>query len=209
MLKKFIIAYIFVLLASKVVYALNCSFISLEKNRVDSRLSFKCHEDTSLKDNKLIFYIIGKNVKIKTIKSSEGKVDFDIDDITNNIKQVSVNISIETWFKDFDYTADKDETIELTIISKQDGNRDFKVLWGGVIKNSHSAKNSKNNDFQFYRSKDNHFYIVKKGLSCFLKDDCDDSINLSDSDCSSRKCKLLRQKLGIYSDFGIIHQRNI
>ncbi|WP_150466778.1 hypothetical protein [Francisella sp. SYW-9] len=209
MLKRFIIVFMFALLASKTVYALNCSFISLGKNRVDNRLIFKCHEDTSLKDNKLIFYIIGKNVKIKTIKSSEGKVDFDIDDITNNIKQVSVNISIETWFRDFDYTADKDEAIELTIISKKDSNRDFKVLWGGVIKNSHSAKNSKNNDFQFYRNKDNHFYIVEKGLSCFLKGDCDDTINLSDSDGNSQQCKLLRQKLSIYSDFGIIHQRNI
>jgi hypothetical protein len=198
-----------VLITSKTIYAINCSFQGFKKNRVDSRLEFKCHEDTSLKDNKLIFYIIGKNVKIKTIETSEGKVDFDIADISKNIKQVSVNISIETWLMNFDYTADKDKKIELTIISKQDSNRDFKILWGGVIKNSHSSKKSKNNDFQFYRNDDDQFYIVKKGLSCYLKDDCDDDIKILDSSCNSQKCKLLKQKLGIYSDFGIIHQRDM
>ncbi|MED7787660.1 hypothetical protein [Francisella sp. 19X1-34] len=209
MLKKFVIIFVYVLLTAKIVYALNCSFLGFEKNRVDSRLRFKCHEDTSLKDNKLMFYIIGKNVKIETIKSPEGKVDFNIDDISENIKQVSVNISIETWLIDLNYTADKDKAIELTILPKKDSNRDFKILWGGVIKNSHSSKKTKNNDFQFYRNKDDQFYVVKKGLNCYLKDDCDDNIKVSNNTCNSKNCKLLRQSLGIYADFGIIHQRNL
>ena len=139
----------------------------------------------------------------------KGKVDFDVKDISENIEQVSVNISIEIQSKDFDYTADRDKPVELKIISKQGGNRDFKMLWGGVIKNSHSSKKDKSNNFQFYRDKDNHFYIVEKGLSCSIKDDCDDDIKILDNSCNSEKCRLLKQKLGIYSDFGIIHQRSI
>lgn len=210
MLKKIVIFLIYLLLIFKIGYTADCSFLGFERDRLDDRLKFTCSEDTSLKDNKLVFYVVGKKNEIKTVEMPGARVDFDIDEVSKNILQVSVNISVKIRAKEYiDYMAGKDKSVELTIIPEDNSSHDYKILWGGVIKNSYSPKKSKKKNLQLYRDDKGNFYVIEKGLNCYIKDDCDDDIEILDNNCNSQKCKLLKQKLGIYANFGIIHQRLI
>ncbi|AIT10325.1 hypothetical protein LO80_07815 [Candidatus Francisella endociliophora] len=187
------------------LYAKGCELVNFENGK-NGLLEFKCDEDVSLKNNKLVFYFTGSRVKVDSIKVAGGKTDYDIDKISRKLRRVELNVVTETIFKDLDYTAHEGEIVKLEITPKRKSNLNYKVLWGGVVKNSYKNRKNKNNNLQFYRNKTGDFFAYEDGLECAIKHDCDDKIELS-KQCDSERCHKLNQKLSIYSDFGMAHQR--
>lgn len=202
-LQKILLALMFFGIASS--FANNCELVNFHGGE-HGLIEFKCDEDTSLKKNKVVFYFTGSNVKIDSIKVDEGRVDYDIDNISANLRKVELNVVTETLLTDLDYKAHEDEIVKLRIKAQRDSNLDYKLLWGGVVKNSYKNRKNKNNNLQFYRDKSGNFFAYEKGLACAISDDCDDKVKLS-KDCDSQKCQKLSQKMNIYADFGIAHQR--
>ena len=186
-------------------YASNCEVVNFH-NGEHGLIEFKCDEDTSLKKNKVVFYFTGSNVKIDSIKVDEGKVDYDINKISAKLRKVELNVVTETLLTDLDYKAHEGEIVKVRIKAQRKSNLDYKLLWGGVVKNSYKNRKNKNNNLQFYRDKSGNFFAYEKGLNCAISNNCDDKIKLS-KNCDSEKCKELSQKLGVYADFGIAHQR--
>ncbi|APC92197.1 hypothetical protein BBG19_1469 [Francisella sp. MA067296] len=187
------------------IYAANCQLIDVQ-NGFSGSVEFACDQDISLDDNKVIFYILGKGVDIDSIKVSRGDVNFEIDQVAKNVKRVSLNIVKKTILDfELDYIAYKEQPVKLTIQAKKDSSLDYQILWGGIVKNSYTNKNNKNNNFQFYRTK-SKLFAVKNGLECSIKDDCDANINIADQN-DPRQSRELIQKLATYFDFGIVHQR--
>ncbi|WP_104929174.1 hypothetical protein [Francisella tularensis] len=189
------------------VYAANCQLIDTQ-NGSNGLVEFSCDQDVSLDDNKVIFYIVGKDVEIDSIKVSRGDIDFTIDQVTKNVKRVSLNIVKKTILDfELDYIAYRQQPVKLIIQAKKDSNLDYQILWGGVVKNSYTntKNNNNNNNFQFYITK-SKLFVVKNGLECSIKGDCDANINIADQNDSPQANELL-QKLATYFDFGIVHQR--
>lgn len=203
-LKSVLLISIFIL-ASNLVYAINCQLIDSQSG-YKGFLEFSCDTDISLDDNKAIFYLIGNNVDIKSIDVSDADADvkYSIDTIAENIKRVSLNISKKTLFVDLDYTAYKDKPIKITITAKKDTNLEYKILWGGIVKNSYKIQKSSGNNLQFYTTTSRELFAVKDGLGCTIKADCDDKISLLNQD-GLQMSKLARGISG-YLSFGIIHQ---
>lgn len=187
------------------MYANSCELVGAKSGK-HGLLEFKCHQDTSLKKNKLIFYLVGSGVKIDSIEVDNGKVDYDIDKISKKLRRVELNIVTETMLKDLDFTAYEGEIVKLRIKSKKDSNLDYELLWGGVVKNSYKNRKNKNNNLRLYRNKSGNFFAYRKGIECAISNDCDKKINFF-KNCDSNKCQKLNQKLRTYADFGIIHQR--
>ncbi|APC95204.1 hypothetical protein IBE10_00845 [Francisella tularensis subsp. novicida] len=189
------------------VYAANCQLIDTQ-NGSNGLVEFSCDQDVSLDDNKVIFYIVGKDVEIDSIKVSRGDIDFTIDQVTKNVKRVSLNIVKKTILDfELDYIAYRQQPVKLIIQAKKDSNLDYQILWGGVVRNSYTntKNNNNNNNFQFYITK-SKLFVVKNGLECSIKGDCDANINIADQNDSPQANELL-QKLATYFDFGIVHQR--
>ena len=64
-----------------------------------------------------------------------GNVDFSIDQVAKNVKQVSLNIVKKTILDfELDYIAYRQQPVKLTIQAKKDSNLDYQILWGGVVK---------------------------------------------------------------------------
>ncbi|AEB27259.1 pilus assembly protein [Francisella cf. novicida Fx1] len=187
------------------VYAANCQLIDAQ-NGSNGLVEFSCDQDVSLDDNKVIFYIVGKDVEIDSIKVSRGDIDFTIDQVTKNVKRVSLNIVKKTILDfELDYIAYRQQPVKLIIQAKKDSNLDYQILWGGVVRNSYTNTKNNNNNFQFYITK-SKLFVVKNGLECSIKGDCDANINIADRNDSPQANELL-QKLATYFDFGIVHQR--
>ncbi|EDZ90036.1 hypothetical protein [Francisella tularensis] len=187
------------------VYAANCQLIDTQ-NGSNGLVEFSCDQDVSLDDNKVIFYIVGKDVEIDSIKVSRGDINFTIDQVTKNVKRVSLNIVKKTILDfELDYIAYRQQPVKLIIQAKKDSNLDYQILWGGVVKNSYTNTKNNNNNFQFYITK-SKLFVVKNGLECLIKGDCDANINIADQNDSPQATQLL-QKLATYFDFGIVHQR--
>lgn len=206
MLKKISVFLLFVLIVSN-LYANNCELVNY-KNGKNGLIEFKCDEKTSLKGNKVIFYIVGDKTEIDNIRFDDGKVNYKVNEVSSNIKRIKLNIVVESIIKDLDFEAQKNQIIKLKIESEKDADMNYQILWGGVIKNSYSYKKSRGNRLQFYVNKSGKFFAYEDGLECSIKDDCEDQIKIS-KDCSSQLCKKLNQRLGIYSDFGMVHQKII
>ncbi|AEB28142.1 hypothetical protein [Francisella hispaniensis] len=187
------------------IYATNCQLIDTQ-NGSNGLVEFTCDQDISLDDNKVIFYIVGKSVEIDSIRVSRGNVDFTIDQVAKNVKRVSLNIVKKTILNfELDYIAYRQQPVKLMIQAKKGSNFDYQILWGGVVKNSYTNKKNKNKNFQFYTTK-SKLFVVKNGLECSIKDDCDANINILDQNNSPQATELF-QKLATYFDFGIVHQR--
>ncbi|MDE4990400.1 hypothetical protein NAH39_09985, partial [Francisella tularensis subsp. holarctica] len=77
------------------VYAANCQLIDAQ-NGSKGLVEFSCDQDVLLDDKKVIFYIVGKDVEIDSVKVSRGDIDFTIDQVTKNDKRVSLNIVKKT-----------------------------------------------------------------------------------------------------------------
>ncbi|APA82341.1 hypothetical protein N894_0357 [Francisella tularensis subsp. novicida PA10-7858] len=132
------------------VYAANCQLIDTQ-NGSNGLVEFSCDQDVSLDDNKVIFYIVGKDVEIDSIKVSRGDIDFTIDQVTKNVKRVSLNIVKKTILDfELDYIAYRQQPVKLIIQAKKDSNLDYQILWGGVVRNSYTNTKNNNNNFQFY-----------------------------------------------------------
>lgn len=189
------------------LYANDCELINFNAG-YHGLLKFVCHQDISLQDNKLIFYIVGKNVKIEKINVNGGKIDYDMDKISKNINQVTLNISTESLFIDLDFIAYENQPIKLFIEPEKKSNLDYKILFGGVVKNSYNNKVNKNNNLQFHRNNLGEFFVFKNGLECFINESCKDKVKISNN-CGSQQCNKINQKLSLYKGFGIIHQRFI
>lgn len=119
---------------------------------------------------------------------------------------MSLNIVKKTILDfELDYIAYRQQPVKLIIQAKKDSNLDYQILWGGVVKNSYTNTKNNNNNFQFYITK-SKLFVVKNGLECSIKGDCDANINIADRNDSPQANELL-QKLATYFDFGIVHQR--
>lgn len=187
------------------IYATNCQLIDTQ-NGSNGLVEFTCDQDISLDDNKVIFYIVGKSVEIDSIRVSRGNVDFTIDQVAKNVKRVSLNIVKKTILDfELDYIAYRQQPVKLMIQAKKGSNFDYQILWGGVVKNSYTNKKNKNKNFQLYTTK-SKLFVVKNGLECSIKGDCDANINILDQNDSPQATELF-QKLATYFDFGIVHQR--
>lgn len=187
------------------IYATNCQLIDTQ-NGSNGLVGFTCDQDISLDDNKVIFYIVGKSVEIDSIRVSRGNVDFTIDQVAKNVKRVSLNIVKKTILDfELDYIAYRQQPVKLMIQAKKGSNFDYQILWGGVVKNSYTNKKNKNKNFQLYTTK-SKLFVVKNGLECSIKGDCDANINILDQNDSPQATELF-QKLATYFDFGIVHQR--
>ncbi|MEY8702740.1 hypothetical protein AB4F11_07105 [Francisella philomiragia] len=192
------------ILASNLVYAINCQLIN-SQNGYKGFIEFSCDTDISLGDNKVIFYLIGNNIDIKSIAISDADVKYSIDTVAENIKRVSFNVSKKTLFVDLDYTAYKDKPIKVTITAKKDTNLEYKILWGGVVNSSNKIQKNNNNNLQFYRTRSRDLFAIKNGLECTINADCDDKISLLNQ--GSAQISSLVQDISGYLSFGIIHQK--
>ncbi|MBY7734087.1 hypothetical protein [Francisella philomiragia] len=204
-LKSALLISIFIL-ASNLVYAVNCQLIDSQSG-YKGFIDFSCDTDISLDDNKVIFYLIGNDIDIKSIDVSDVEVNYSIDTVAENIKRVSLNVSKKTLFVDLGYTAYKDKPIKVTIAAKKDTNLEYKILWGGVVKNSYKIQKSSGNNLQFYRTTSRELFVVKDGLGCAIKADCDDKISLLNQD--GLQMDKLAKDISGYLSFGIIHQELI
>ncbi|GMN89430.1 hypothetical protein [Francisella sciaenopsi] len=201
-LKSALLISIFIL-ASNLVYAINCQLID-SQNGYKGFIDFSCDTDISLDDNKVIFYLIGNDIDIKSIDVSDADVKYSIDTVAENIKRVSLNVSKKTLFVDLDYTAYKDKPINVTITAQKDTNLEYKILWGGVVNNSNKIQKNNNNNLQFYRTISRELFGIKNGLECAINADCDDKISLLNQDGS--QMNKLAQNISGYLSFGIVHQ---
>mgnify|MGYP005666595303 CR=1 FL=1 len=201
-LKSALLISIFIL-ASNLVYAINCQLIDSQSG-YKGLIDFSCDTDISLDDNKVVFYLIGNNIDIKSIDVSDADVKYSIDTIAENIKRVGFNVSKKTLFVDLDYTAYKDKPIKVTITAQKNTNLEYKILWGGIVNNSNKIQKNNNNNLQFYRTRSRELFAIKNGLECAINADCDDKISLLNQD-GSQMNKLAQNILG-YLGFGIVHQ---
>ncbi|ABI83410.1 hypothetical protein IBE73_05115 [Francisella tularensis] len=139
------------------VYAANYQLIDAQ-NGSNGLVEFSCDQDVLLDDNKVIFYIVGKDVEIDSVKVSRGDIDFTIDQVTKNVKRVSLNIVKKTILDfELDYIAYRQQPVKLIIQAKKDSNLDYQILWGRVVKNSYTNTENNNNNFQFYITKSKLF----------------------------------------------------
>ncbi|MEY8714039.1 hypothetical protein AB9G26_02000 [Francisella philomiragia] len=201
-LKSALLISIFIL-ASNLVYAINCQLIDSQSG-YKGFIDFSCDTDMSLDDNKVIFYLIGNDIDIKSIDVSDADVKYSIDTVAENIKRVSFSLSKKTLFVDLGYTAYKDKPIKVTITAQKDANLEYKILWGGVVNNSNKIEKNNNNNLQFYRTRSRELFGIKNGLECAINADCDDKISLLNQD-GSQMNKLAKDISG-YLSFGIVHQ---
>lgn len=201
-LKSALLISIFIL-ASNLVYAINCQLID-SQNGYKGFIDFSCDTEISLDDNKVIFYLIGNDIDIKSIDVSDVEVNYSIDTVAENIKRVSFNVSKKTLFVDLGYTAYKDKPIKVTITAQKDTNLEYKILWGGVVNNSNKIEENNSNNLQFYRTRSRELFTIKNGLECAINADCDDKISLLNQDGS--QMNKLAQNISGYMSFGIVHQ---
>lgn len=74
------------------VYASSCQLID-NQSGYKGFLEFSCDAEISLDDNKIVFYLIGKGVDVDSIDLANADVKYSVDDIAENVKRVSLNIS--------------------------------------------------------------------------------------------------------------------
>lgn len=159
--------------------------ISEYSNGYNGKLSFKCNERISLSDNKVVFYIVGI-VELDRIDIHGVKAKFKTDQISKGLAKVTVNLVTEGVLYDGDYMVDKDRLVNLRLIFSGDSNPKYKVLWGGVIKNSYKQTKIKSDNIQIYRNLNGRVYLYMDGLKCAIGKDCDDKIYI-DKDCKNNK----------------------
>ena len=190
------------------LYSMSCNMDSYAKG-YNGRVVFECDDDISLKDNKLVFYVTGKNVHIEGISFDGVETDYSIEEISRQIKKVSLNVFIKGWLDDQDFVAEKDKQTSFKLKVARGSNPNYEILWGGIVKNSYKNYRSKANNIQLYKDKTGNIYMLKKGLDCSIKDDCDSKIYIDD-DCSKNgSCEKLKRHFDSKIGLGIIHQRLI
>ncbi|WP_246145946.1 hypothetical protein [Francisella marina] len=201
---KYVVLVSIFFLVSNLVYASSCQLID-NQSGYKGFLEFSCDAEISLDDNKIVFYLIGKGVDVDSIDLANADVKYSVDDIAENVKRVSLNISKKTLFIDFDYFAYKDKPVKLKITVKKNSNLNYEVLWGGIVKNSYKIQKSSGNNLQFYRTTSKDIFAIKDGFKCTLDDDCDGRIKLLNQN-NLENHKSLQKVLG-YLNFGIIYQK--
>ena len=199
---------IIIIFCSSNLYATSCNMVSYA-NGYNGRVVFECDDDISLKDNKLIFYVIGKNVDIEEISFDGIETDYSVEDISPQIKKVSLNAFIKGWLDDEDFVAEKDRQILFSISMVRKTNPDYKILWGGTVKNSYKNYKSKANNIQLYKNGIGHIYLLEKGLDCTIQDDCDSKIYI-DKDCDEENgCKAIKEYFDSKAALGVVHQQQV
>ena len=193
---------------SSELYATSCSMVRYA-NGYNGSVVFECDDDTSLEDNKLVFYIAGKNVNIEDISLDTVESDYAIEEISPQIKKISLNIFVKGWLIDQAFIAEKNRQIRFGIEVARGSNSNYDILWGGVVKNSYKNHKSKANNIQLYKNKVGNIYLLKKGLDCTIKDNCDSEIYI-DKDCDENGgCEEIRQYFDSKSALGVVHQKRV
>ncbi len=143
------------------LFATSCNMASYA-NGYNGRVVFECDDDISLKDNKLVFYVTGKNVDIEGISFDGVETDYSIEEISPQIKKVSLNVFIKGWLDDQDFVAEKDKQTPFKLKVARGSNPSYEILWGGIVKNSYKNYKSKANNIQIYKDKIGSIYMLKK-----------------------------------------------
>jgi hypothetical protein len=159
--------------------------ISDYTNGYDGKISFKCDDEVSLSENKIVFYIIG-DANLDDIRLYGVKVKYKQDEITERLNKISVNLVTEGVFVDSDYIVDKNKTINLKLIFSGDSNPKYQILWGGVVASSYHQQKPQDRNIQIYQNLDGRVYFYENGLKCALENDCDDRVYI-DKNCKDHE----------------------
>lgn len=178
--------------------------ISEYSNGYRGKLSFRCNEDVSLSDNKAVFYIVG-DANLDKIALYNVKVKFKSREIAKNLTKVSVNLVTEGIFGDRSYVVKKDKAINLRLLFSGKAKPKYKVLWGGVIKNSYKQKVIKSSDIQIFQNMQGRVYFYKKGLKCAIENDCDDKFYIDKNCKEHNNCNKFDKDGNNKNLFGLVY----
>lgn len=203
-----VLIFVAMIFTSTNLYATSCNMVRYTSG-YNGRVVFQCDDDISLKSNKLVFYITGKNVNIEDISFDIVESDYSIEEISPQIKKVSLNAFMKGWLNDQDFIAEKNKQILFSIKIARDSNPKYKILWGGVIRNSYRNHKSKENNIQLYKNKKGNIFLLEKGLDCTIQDDCDARIYI-DKDCDAEGgCKGIKEYFDSKAALGVVHQAQV
>ncbi|MFT5950765.1 MAG: hypothetical protein ACI9BN_001018 [Francisella sp.] len=200
--------FVALIFSSVELYATSCNMVRYD-NGYNGSVVFKCDDDISLKNNKLVFYMTGKSVGMEGISFDGVETDYSIEEIFQQIKKVSLNVHIKGWLDDQDFVAEKGKQISFKIKVARDSNPNYKILWGGVVKNSYKNYKSKANNIQLYKNETGRVYVLKKGLDCTIQDDCDSKIYIDENCGEKTNCKEVGQYFDLKGALGVVHQKRV
>ncbi|QLE79848.1 hypothetical protein FLM55_08935 [Francisella sp. Scap27] len=178
--------------------------ISEYTNGYDGKLSFKCDNEISLSENKVVFYIVG-DAKLDNIRLYGVKVKYKEDEITKGLSKISVNLVTKGVFVDSDYIVNKNNTVNLKLIFSGDSNPKYKVLWGGVVKNSYKQRKPQKRNIQIYQGLDGKVYFYENGLKCAIENDCDDKVYIDENCQDNKNCNKFDNNYKNKKKYGLVY----